>query len=116
MDYNHQIANLAIPLLGTLTEQQRDLLPVIVDAVQAELAGQLRKDVDPADCVDSFVVAAMLLVVSMMRKLDASDISDFTAGTLKVSLRDDQSYFTQMADRLLAPWRADAIAFRGVSG
>ena len=111
-----QIMGLAAPLLGTLTEQDNALLAAIVNAVTEEIGARLRPDVDPADCDDSVTLAAVLLAVSTMRKLKDSDISDFTAGTLKVSLRDDRSAYADMAYRLLAPWCADAFAFRGVSG
>lgn len=114
---NHlQISTLAAPLLGALTSQETALFSQIVMTVQEELLAQLRPGVDPEECVDSLILAAVLLSVSMMRQLKDSDVSDFTAGTLKVSLRSDNSVYAQMADRLLAPWRADAFAFRGVSG
>lgn len=108
--------NLAGPLIGTLTQAQGALFSAIIDAVQEEITAQVREDANSTQCNDSMVLAAVLLSVSMMRKLKDSDISDFTAGTLKVSLRDDHSVYAQMADRLLAPWRADGFAFRGVSG
>jgi len=111
-----QVSTLAAVLLGTLTEQQNLLFSAIVDAVREEIGAQLRKDVDPSDCADSVTLATVLFAVSAMRKLTDSDVSDFTAGTLKVSLRDDHSAYAEMANRLLAPWRADAFAFRGVSG
>ncbi|MBQ6430906.1 MAG: hypothetical protein IJJ99_03400 [Oscillospiraceae bacterium] len=116
MNDNHQIAELAAPLLGTLTSPESELLALIINAVQEELTAQLRPNVDPADCAESLNLATVLLSVSAMRQLRDSDISDFTAGTLKVSLRNDRSAYAEMANRLLAPWRADAFAFRGVSG
>ncbi len=114
-DY-HQVAEFAAPLLGTLTSQESALLALIVNAVQEEIAARLRPGVDPAECGDSLTLAAVLLSVSAMRQLNGSDISDFTAGTLKISLREDRSAYAQMANRLLAPWCSDAIAFLGVSG
>ena len=117
MNAHLQIMNLAGPLIGTLTQAQGALFSAIIDAVQEEITAQVREDaVNSTQCNDSLVLAAVLLSVSAMRKLKDSDISDFTAGTLKVSLRDDHSVYAQMADRLLAPWRADGFAFRGVSG
>ncbi len=111
-----QIAELAAGLLGTLTAQESALLSLVADAVRKELTAQLRPDVDPAQCAEPLRLAAVLLTVSAMRQFKDSEISDFTAGTLRVSLRSDRSAYAQMANRLLAPWRADAFAFRGVSG
>lgn len=116
MDNHLQISTLAAPLLGSLTPQQTALFSEIVMAVQEELTAQLRPGLDPTECVDSLILAAVLLSVSAMRQLKDSDVTDFTAGTLKVSIRNDHSVYAQMADRLLAPWRADGFAFRGVSG
>ena len=113
---NHQIMDLARPLLGTLTQAQDELLSAIVDAVMQEIAAQIRPDVNPAECNDSLTLAAVLLSVSAMQKLTDSDISDFTAGTLKISFREDRSAFAETADRLLAPWRRNGFAFLGVSG
>ena len=111
-----EVTEFAALLLGELTTQEGVLLSLVADAVQAELRAQLRPDVDPADCAEALRLAAVLLSVSAMQQMRDTDISDFTAGTLKVSLRDDRSSYAQMADRLLAPWRADGFAFRGVSG
>lgn len=116
MDDYLQIMSLAAPLLGTQSVQESALYTLIVRAVQEEIAARLRQDADPEECAESVTLATVLLTVSMIRQLKDSDITDFTAGTLKVSLRDDHSAYAQMADRLLAPWRADTIAFRGVSG
>lgn len=110
-----QAVEFAQGLLGTLSTQEGTLLSLIVEAAQEELCAQLRPDVDPADCAEALTLASVLLSVSAMRKLKDSDISDFTAGTLKIKLRDDHSLYAEMADRLLAPWRAGGIAFRGVS-
>lgn len=109
-------AELAAALLGPLTAQESTLLALIVDAVQQQIDAQLRQDVDRTDCDEAISLATVLFSVSAMRQLKDSDISDFTAGTLKVSLRDDRSVYADMANRLLAPFRADAFAFRGVSG
>ncbi len=116
MNAHLQIMNLAMPLIGTLNQAQGALFSAVIDAVQEEITAQVRPDADPTQCDDSLVLAAVLLSVSAMRKLMDSDISDFTAGTLKVGLRDDRSAYAQMAERLIAPWRADGFAFRGVSG
>lgn len=116
MDDQLQIKTLAASLLGKLTEQQSTLLSVIITAVQEQIMAQLRPGVDPADCTEAMRLAAVLLSVSAMRQLQDSDIADFTAGTLRISLRGDRSAYADMASRLLAPWCADAFAFRGVSG
>ena len=114
---NHiQIMNLAMPLIGTLTTQQGALFSAIIDAVQEEISARIRPDAESLQSNDSLILAAVLLSVSMMKNLMDSDISDFTAGTLKVRIRDDRSAYAQMADRLLAPWCKDGFAFRGVSG
>lgn len=114
---NHlQIMTLAMPLIGTLTTPQGALFSAVIDAVQEEITAQIRPDAESLQSNDSLILAAVLLSVSAMKKLMDSDISDFTAGTLKVTLRDDRSVYAQMADRLLAPWRKDGFAFRGVSG
>jgi len=111
-----RVISLAAQLLGTLTAQQQTLLDLVVDAVQQEIDARLRPDTDRAQCEEALTLAAVLLSVSAMRQLKETDISDFTAGTLKVSLRDDRSAYAQTAERLLAPWCAGGIAFRGVSG
>lgn len=111
-----QILDLAAPLLGTLNAGQTAMLHLVIEAVQEEIGAQLRPDVDPEECDDSVTLAAVLLTVSAMQTLKDTGISDFTAGTLKVSLREDHSSYVQMADRLLAPWRANTTVFRGVSG
>ena len=113
---SHHIINLAEPLLGTLTQAQNELFATIVDAVLEEIAAQLRPGVELSQCEESLTLAAVLRSVSAMRKLMESDVSDFTAGTLRISLRSDHSVFAETADRLIAPWRVDGFAFRGVSG
>lgn len=116
MNAHLQIMTLAAPLIGTLTTPQGALFSEIIDAVQEEINAQIRPDAESLQSNDSLVLAAVLLSVSTMKKLMDADISDFTAGTLKVTLRDDHSVYAQMADRLLAPWRKADFAFRGVSG
>lgn len=110
-----QILTFASPLLGTMSAQQSMLFSLVVNAVQEEIGARLMKDADPAQYEDSVTLATVLLAVTVMRQLKDADISDFTAGTLKISLRDDHSAYVQMANRLLAPWCADGVAFRGVS-
>lgn len=107
---------LATALLGPLTTQDSALLDLIVDAVQQEIFAQLRQDVERTDCDEAISLATVLFAVSAMRQLKDSGVSDFTAGTLQVRLRDDHSVYADMANRLLAPFRTDAFAFRGVIG
>lgn len=111
-----EVTEFAALLLQPITQEEGVLLSLVVDAVQQEINASLRSDVDPADCAETLSLAAVLLSVSAMRQLRDADISDFTAGTLKVSLRSDHSAYAETARRLLAPWCANGVAFRGVSG
>ena len=109
-----RIRNLAYEFLGTVEEAQTTLLSALCLAADQELRARLRPGISPEDCEDSFVLAGALLCVSTLNQLSAANISDFTAGTMKISFSPDQSDLAALAYRTLEPWLADGFLFRGV--
>lgn len=115
MNYCSEIRDYASGLLGEIDNLHMTLLSSIVQAVDAEMRTRLRPGVTPEDCSDNFIVAGALLAVSTMRELDRSEISEFTAGTMRLTMAESNSVLGSIANRIMAPWYAEGIAFCGVA-
>lgn len=113
-DYRHEVYDLSLNLLGTITEEQDQLLYRLVEVVCIHVDKSLRSGVSNGELHSTYVLACALYCLSVFRSVSADAISSFTAGTLSVSLDQDDSQLTQIANRLLANWRAPETAFLGV--
>lgn len=106
-----------VQLAGALSGAPASRLEQICAAVIQNLQTMLRKGVTVEQCRQSFVYAAALMAVSIVKTVDMQEISGFDAGTLKLSFADRSNQLAQMAGQLLAPWcGTDDFAFCGVEG
>ena len=113
MDIYEEILQTAKSLCGGADTH----LPLICTAVAKNLQARLRSGVSVEECRDSFVYAAALMTLSIIRTVDNDQLSGFDAGTLKLNFTDRTDQLATLANRLLAPWySANDFAFRGVNG
>ena len=100
--------------LGGGTDQE-ELLVMLCQAAETELAGRLRPGLTPEDCESAFVPAAAWMVLAW---LQAAGVASFTAGDLTIR-RTGQgaAELTAQAERLMAPYLVDGgFSFQGVAG
>lgn len=114
MAYGETIRNYAMAVLGSLDVSQTELLMAVCQAAEAELMARARPDVTAQQCQETLVMAATLLTVSTMERLNSLGVSDFTAGTLRLSFSEDDSWMAKAAYRMMEPWGGGGFAFRGV--
>ena len=113
MSVQDEILQLASVLCGGQETELALICPAVVQMLQA----RLRKGVSIDNCHDSFVCAAALTVLSIVKSTDRDSISGFDAGTLKLSFSERTDQIAVLARQLLAPWcGADDFAFCGVRG
>lgn len=96
---------------------QEELLVMLCQAAEMELAGRLRPGLTPEDCESAFVSAAAWLVLAWLQAGEAG-VSSFTAGDLTIH-RTGQgaAELTAQAERLMAPYLTDrGFSFQGVAG
>ena len=111
MSVQEEILQLAESLSGANHEK----LPLICTAAAQNLQARLRSGVSIDDCRESFVYAAALMSLSIVKTMDDDRLSGFDAGTLKLSFDNRTDQLFVIANRLIAPWRAaDDFAFCGV--
>lgn len=104
-----------LQLAEALCDGQEDRLAQICCAVEQNLQAQLRSGISVDDCHDSFVYAAALMALSIVKTVDNDQLSGFDAGTLKLNFADRTDHLSSVAKQLLAPWcGADDFAFCGV--
>lgn len=104
-----------LQLTESLADGNCEKLSLICTAAAQNLQARLRKGVSIDDCRESFVYAAALMSLSIVKTMDDDRLSDFDAGTLKLSFFDRTDQLSVIANRLIAPWCAtDDFAFCGV--
>ena len=104
-----------VQLATVLCPDGEELLAKICGAVEQNLMSRLRSGVSIDDCRDSFIYASALMSVSVIKTVDADQLSGFDAGTLKLSFHDRTNQISALANQLMAPWLASTdFAFRGV--
>ena len=96
---------------------QEELLVMLCQAAEMELAGRLRPGLTPEDCESAFVPAAAWLVLAWLQAGEAG-VSSFTAGDLTIHRTGQgMAELTAQAERLMAPYLADrGFSFQGVAG
>lgn len=102
--------------LGGGTDQE-ELLVMLCQAAETELAGRLRPGLTPEDCESAFVPAAAWMVLAWLQAGEAG-VASFTAGNLTIH-RTGQgaAELTAQAERLMAPYLVDGgFSFQGVAG
>lgn len=100
-------------------EDREELLLLLAQAVEGQLAGRLKAGVTPEDCSAAFSLAAAMLVMDALEECDGSgDVTSFTAGDLTIHRQSGAGTGrSQRALKLLAPWLGDTgFFFRGVRG
>lgn len=99
--------------------QDRTVLRRLCAAAEASLRRRMRRDVNIADCYDSFVSAAAMLAAADFSAVSAGiGVKSFTAGPVSVS-KADESAVRSLRDNaaiLMAPYCQDAFCFMGVLG
>lgn len=114
MSYRESIRYCCEDLLGPIPTEQLGTLTAICAGVEQELLARLRKDAEVETFADTFILAAAMLSVSLLRETENQGLSEFTAATMKLSFSESRSHLATLAYRLLEPWSADGFAFRGV--
>lgn len=89
-------------------------------AAQEELAARLREGLSPADCGESFPLAAAYLALGTLKTLGDDGISAFTAGDVTIRKGDNAVRMNRLegqAVHLMQPYlRDEGFLFRGVVG
>ena len=109
--------------MGTVPEDQENLLKSLCRTAETELAGKLRCDLTPQDCGEAFPLAAACLArAGLCAAQDADGLpASWKAGAVSVSASashgERAAGLREQALRLLAPFLEDrAFFFRGVRG
>lgn len=101
-------------------EGREELLLLLTQAVERDLAGRLKPGVRPEDCSAAFPLAATMLVLDALEICGGSleNVTSFTAGDLTIHKEAGVSRERHdQAMALLAPWLGDTgFCFRGVQG
>lgn len=101
-------------------EGQEELLLLLAQTVERDLALRLKPGVQPEDCSCAFPLAAAMLVLDALEICSGSmeNVTSFTAGDL--TIRKEAGSGRERHDqamRLLAPWLGETgFCFRGVKG
>ena len=118
MMLTEQIFAQAALLAGPLTEQQTELLKVLVQAAESSLRNRLRDGLTEEDCKADFVAAASLYALAALHEAGKTGgLEEFRAGDLTVrrSGMDTSSRCLQrQADLIIQPFLKDSFAFMGV--
>lgn len=118
MMLTEQIFAQAALLAGPLTEQQTELLKVLVQAAASGLRNRLRDGLAEEDCKADFVAAASLYALAALNEAGRSGgLEEFRAGdlTVKRSGMDTSSRCLQrQADLIIQPFLKDSFSFVGV--
>ena len=106
-------------LAGPLTEQQTELLKVLVQTAESSLRNRLRDGLTGEDCKADFVAAASLYALAALHEAGKTgDLEEFRAGDLTVrrsSGMDTSSRCLQrQADLIIQPFLKNSFAFVGV--
>ena len=103
---NHDIEDKARQLLDCGFDDRDDkLLKAVCSAAGAELSARLRRGVESSDIEELFVSAAGVLAISMYIELHGESdkgVESFSAGSLKVKLKNETKYESAAALRKLA--------------
>ena len=118
MMLTEQIFAQAALLAGPLTEQQTELLKVLVQTAESSLRNRLRDGLTDEDCKADFVAAASLYALTALHETGKTGgLEEFRAGDLMVkrSGMDTSSRCLQrQADLIIQPFLKDSFAFVGV--
>ena len=118
MMLTEQIFAQAALLAGPLTEQQTELLKVLVQTAESSLRNRLRDGLTDEDCKADFVAAASLYALAALHEAGKTGgLEEFWAGdlTVKRSGMDTSSRCLQrQADLIIQPFLKDSFAFVGV--
>ena len=108
-------------VLGKPAAEEEDVLRVLCDAAQLELAAVLREGVTAEECGDAFALAvALMALAGLETSRCAGQIESFRAGELSICSVDPgkkAGTLREQAARLMAPWAKDRnFVFYGVRG
>ena len=98
-------------------EGREELLLLLAQAVERDLAGRLKRGVRPEDCAGAFPLAGAMLVMDALESCGGGgDVTSFTAGELTIHTETGAGQVRRdKAMALLAPWLRDTgFIFRGV--
>lgn len=110
MELTNEIRQTAATLSGKEEPLYEALSPVVAEL----MLSQLPKSVSAEACKTSLVYAGAFMLLSFAQSLGENELSGFDAGTLKLSFRDRNDSFAQIAKQIMAPWCHDPVAFCGV--
>ncbi len=110
MDLTIGIRSKAVELSGTEAGIYSTLSPLASEMILA----QLPKNINLDACYESIICAGAFMVLSLAQTLSENELAGFDAGTLKLTFRDRNDSYAQIAKQLMAPWLGDQTAFCGV--
>ena len=107
--------------MGQVSEQEEELLTVLCETAQKELAGALREGVSPRDCPEHFALAgAWLALAGLEVSRGAGQAQSFSAGDVTIhsgNAGDKARLLRNQAKRLMSGWTKDErFLFYGVNG
>ena len=110
-----------IALAGELLPDKKPdetVLRTLCKASEQEVSFQLRSDISPEECRDSFVMAAALVAAShyaeAVRPVGGS-VKSFSVGEVSVTAAESGSALRKQAELLMKPFSRSGFSFRGVS-
>lgn len=109
-------------MAGEVKEGEEELLSLLCQVAENELASQLKEGIRPEDCAGAFVIAAAWLALSLLCVSRQEDDADsWSVGEVSVKKNGNAgeraAVYRGQAERMMKPYcRDDGFAFVGVSG
>ncbi len=109
-----ELANEICQAAATLSGSEKTLYESLAVVVAELMPALLPKGTSVDSCRTSVVYAGAFMLLSFAQSLDENELAGFDAGTLKLSFRERNDSFAQVAKQIMAPWCHDPSAFCGV--
>ena len=109
-------------MAGQVEEGEEELLALLCQVAERELATKLKNGVKPEDCAGSFVIAAAWLALSLLCVSRQEErVDSWSVGEVSVkkgtNAGEQAAVYRSQAERLMQPYCADDdFAFIGVRG
>ena len=109
-------------MAGQVEEGEEELLSLLCQVAERELASKLKNGVKPEDCAGAFVIAAAWLALSLLCVSRQEDrVESWSVGEVSVKRGADAAeqaaVYRGQAERLMQPYcEDDGFAFIGVRG
>ena len=109
-------------MAGQVEEGEEELLSLLCQVAERELAGKLKNGVKPEDCSGAFVIAAAWLALSLLcASRQEEQTESWSVGEVSVKKNakagEQAAVYRGQAERLMKPYcEEDGFAFMGVRG